>query len=154
MSPMLILIMTMAHLRGIIVRNNWVCVYASLTSVCCTLVPVIHACIEMLCVFQYIDVVYVCDNRTTSKPPEAMSHLLSAVKIVNQGISCITPEPWVNDFVAKETPIRFQNCFASWGWQLQWCQKIARRLFVSVCWLLPKPKTLSVGCCLSSYSLT
>ena len=65
----------------------------------------------------------------------------------------ITSEPWVNHFVAKETPVRFQNCFVSWGWQLQWRQMIGRRLYVSVFWLLPKPKTLSMACFLDPYSL-
>ena len=44
----------------------------------------------------------------------------------NQPSGCpVLPRiPWVNNFVAKETPIRFQNRFASQGWHLQWHQKI------------------------------
>ena len=58
-------------------------------------------------------------------------------------MSHITDEPWVNHFVAKETPIKFQNCFVSQGWHLhvQWHQKI-----VCVGALAPKPRTLSVAC--------
>ena len=70
-------------------------------------------------------------------------------------MSRITEETWVNHFVAKDTPIRFQNHLVSQGWQLQWRQKIMKigRLFVSVRWLLPKPKTLSVSCFLAPHSL-
>ena len=36
--------------------------------------------------------------------------------IFSEGISCIAEEQWVSHFVAKGTPIGFQNCFASRGW--------------------------------------
>ena len=45
------LIMTTVPMRGIIVSD-----YVSFTHVCCTLVPEIRACPEVLCVFRYIDV--------------------------------------------------------------------------------------------------
>ena len=56
----------------------------------------------------------------------------------------------VNQFVAKETLIRFQSRFASQGWQPQWCQKI-----VSVSVSVPAYKqcigflTLYVACSLA-----
>ena len=52
---------------------------------------------------------------------------LRRYKLPVEGMSHIAKEPWVNYFVAKETPIRFQIRFASHasrGWHLQWHQKI------------------------------
>ena len=49
-----------------------------------------------------------------------ISSMHDSISSPTEGISHIAVEQWVDHFVAKEIPMRFQNCFASQGWQPQW----------------------------------